>query len=371
MSTERLEILKMLSEGKINPEEAEMLLRALDEPSDAGEGRKIEDSGPEKGRRTFDRFTEVFSEVGREIENEVGKALESVRWQDIGKIVNDAVDQVASPVSDTMAGGGKRNRERQGGDSQEWTFDAAGIARIRAKTVNGSISLKGTDSDRIVVRAWKAVHGRRSVTEDFEREVEVRAEQVGDELRVLAEHPAPPSGVNVVIRYEIETPRAMAARLSTVQGSIKSHGIDGAVNAESVNGSVQLQGETGPIEAQTVNGSIAINADRLVDAAKLSTTNGSIQMNVGEGLGPVTATTNNGAVKLTLPAEFSGRLDAVTGNGRVHADFPVSVGHRSRNRIEGTVGDGGDAVVKLRSMNGSIHVKQRPADRSSTDRNTA
>ncbi len=253
MSTERLEILKMLSEGKINPEEAEMLLRALDEPSDAGEGRKIEDSGPEKGRRTFDRFTEVFSEVGREIENEVGKALESVRWQDIGKIVNDAVDQVASPVSDTMAGGGKRNREGHGGDSQEWTFDAAGIARIRAKTVNGSIS---------------------------------------------------------------------------------------------------------------------INADRLVDAAKLSTTNGSIQMNVGEGLGPVTATTNNGAVKLTLPAEFSGRLDAVTGNGRVHADFPVSVGHRSRNRLEGTVGDGGDAVVKLRSMNGSIHLKQRPADRSSADRNT-
>ena len=145
MSTERLEILKMLSEGKINPEEAEMLLRALDEPSDAGKGPETEDSGPETGRRTFDRFTEVFSEVGREIENEVGKASESVQWQDIGKIVNDAVDQVASSVSDTTAGGGTRNRERHGGDLQEWTFDAAGIARIRAETANGSISLKGID----------------------------------------------------------------------------------------------------------------------------------------------------------------------------------------------------------------------------------
>ena len=356
MSTERLEILKMLSEGKINPEEAEMLLRALDEPSDAGKGPEIEDSGPEKGRRTFDRFTEVFSEVGREIENEVGKAIESVRWQDIGKMVNEAVDQATSSVADTAAEWEEDAGKRRAGQHQDWTFDAEGIARIHADTVNGAISVNGTDGDRIVVRAWKAVHGRRSVTEDFERDVKVRAERVGDEIRVSAEHPAPPGGVNVVIRYEIETPRAVGVRLSTVQGSLKIQGTDGAVDAESVNGSVKLKGETGPIEVQTVNGSIAINAERLGHAAKLSTTNGSIQMDVSEGLGQVTATTNNGAVKLTLPPDFSGRIDAKTSNGRIRSDFPVAAERKSRGRLKGVIGGGGDAVVKLRSMNGSIHL---------------
>lgn len=356
MSTERLEILRMLSEGKINPEEAEMLLRALDEPSRLDEETDTEDvrRGGRKGN--FDRFTQAFSDLGREIENEVGKAMESVRWQDIGKMVNEAVDQATSTVADTAARWERDTGERGAGDPQEWTFDAENIAAVRAETVNGSISVRGTDSDRIVVRAWKAVHGRRSVTEDFEREVEVRAEQVGDELRVSAEHSTPPGGVNVVIRYEIETPRAMALRLSTVQGGIRSRGTQGAVDAESVNGSVKLDAETGPITAQTVNGSISVQAERLVDAAKLLTTNGSIKMEVSENLGQVTAATNNGSVKLTLPADWSGRIDAKTSNGRVRSDFAVEAGRKSRNRLKGDVGDGGDAVVKLRSMNGSIHL---------------
>lgn len=355
MSTERLEILKMLSEGKINPEEADMLLRALDEPSRPDDETDTEAGRRETSKGTFDSFTEAFSDLGREIENEVGKAMESVRWQDIGKMVNDAVDQATSSVADTAA----RERdtgERGAGDPQEWTFDAENIATVRAETVNGSISLTGTDSDRIVVRAWKAVHGRRSVTADFEREVEVRAEQVGDELRVSAEHPTPPGGVNLVVRYEIETPRAMALRLSTVQGGIRSRGTQGAVDAESVNGSVKLDAETGPITAQTVNGSISVQAERLVDAAKLLTTNGSIKMEVSVSLGQVTAATNNGSVKLALPADWSGRIDAKTNNGRVRSDFAVEAGRKSRNRLKGDVGDGGDAVVKLRSMNGSIHL---------------
>ena len=367
MGTERLEILKMLSEGKINPEEAEMLLRALDEPPGTNEETESEEGRRKKRSGTFDRFTEVFSEVGKEIESEVGKALESVRLQDIGKMVNEAVDRATSSVAGAGEGWEADAEKRSGGQRQDWTFDAEGIARIHAETVNGAISVKGTEGNRIVVHAWKAVHGRRSVTEDFEREVEVRAERVGDEVRVTAEHPTPPGGVNVVIRYEIETPRSVDVRLSTVQGSIKIQGTDGAVNAESVNGSMKLAGDTGPIEVQTVNGSIAIKAVRLIDAANVSTTNGSIQMDVSEALGQVTATTNNGSVKLTLPSGFSGRIDAKTSHGRVRSDFPVAAERKSRGRLKGDVGDGGDSVVKLRSMNGSIKLMRR-IEGTNTDR---
>ena len=147
MSTERLEILKMLSEGKISPEEAELLLRALDEPSDPVEESDTVAGRREKRKRPFDRFTEVFSELGKEIENEVGKAMDSVRWQDIGKMVNEAVDQATSSVADTSDEWKTGAGRGRAGKQPDWTFDAAGITTIDARTVNGSISVDGTDGE--------------------------------------------------------------------------------------------------------------------------------------------------------------------------------------------------------------------------------
>lgn len=359
MSTERLEILKMLSEGKINPEEAELLLRALDEPSGPDEGTESEEGRREKGKRPFDRFTEVFSEVGKEIENEVAKAMDSVRWQDIGKMVNEAVDQATSSVADTSDEWERGARRRRAGKPQEWMFDAAGIATIDARTVNGSVSVDGTDGDRIVVRAWKAVHGQREAREAFDREVELRAEQEGDVLRVSADHPRPPGGVSLAVDYEIESPRAMSVRPRTVNGKIGVRGIDGAIDAESVNGVVVLEGDTGPFKAQTVNGKIRAEIGRLVNAATFLTTNGSIDLDVDQCAASATARTNNGAVKMTLGSDFSGRIDAKTNNGRVRCDFPVAAERKGRKRLKGVIGSGSDVVIKLRSMNGSIHLKER------------
>lgn len=358
MSTERLEILKMLSEGKINPDEAELLLAALDEPSGPEGHTETEGSRRERRKRPYDRFTEVFSEVGKEIENEVAKAMDSVRWQDIGKMVNEAVDQATSSVADTSDQWKRGAGKRRAGKQQEWTFDAAGIATVDARTVNGSVSIKSADADRIVVRAWKAVYGQRDVREAFDREVEVRAEQVGDVLRVSADHPRPPGGVSLAVHYEIETPRAMSVRLRTVNGKIGVQGIDGAMDAESVNGVVALAGDTGPVKAQTVNGKIRAEIGRLVNTATFLTTNGAIDLDVVQCAASTTARTNNGAVKMTLGSDFSGQIDAKTNNGRVRCDFPVAAERQSRKRIKGVIGSGSDAVVKLRSVNGSIHLKQ-------------
>lgn len=359
MSTERLEILKMLSEGKINPEEAELLLRALDEPSGAEERTETEGSRREESEKPFDKFTDVFSELGKEIESEVGKALDSARLQDIGKMVSEAVKQATSTVADTSDEWESRARRRRAGKQQEWTFDAAGIATIDARTVNGSVSIKSADGDRIFVRAWKAVHGHRDARESFDREVEVRAEQAGDVLRVFADHPRPPGGVSLAVHYEIETPRAMSVRLRTVNGKISVQGIDGAIDAESVNGVVAIEGDTGPVKAQTVNGKIRAEIGRLVNAATFHTTNGAIDLDVDQCAASATARTNNGAVRMTLGSDFSGQIDAKTNNGRVRCDFPLAAERQSRKRIKGVIGSGSDVVVKLRSLNGSIKLMRR------------
>ena len=65
------------------------------------------------------------------------------------------------------------------------------------------------------------------------------------------------------------------------------------------------------------------------------------------------------SINLTLPADFAGQLDVETKRGRVHSDFPVPVVGKIKNQLKGEVGDGGEAVVKLRSTNGSIRLKRR------------
>lgn len=365
MRQDRLEVLKMLAEGKINAEEAELLLRALDD--DAAPDTKT-DPNPEKskqGKDFFQEVTEIFQDVGREIEREVTKAVESVQRSDVKKVVNDVVDQVKSSVSETVdvvsdtADSSEDRGEKRRVKQQLEVFRGNGIATIDAQTANGQITLEGSNRDGVIVRARKEIRGRQSTAAEFAEKIEVYAEKTGDTLRVFAHHPPPPKGVNVAIRYAIETPREVDVNLRTVNSKIKVTGIHGAIDATTTNGGIKLNGETGPIRARATNGSIKADIDRLTQDAAFSTTNGSIAVTVNRGTAPVAALTTNGSINLTLPADFDGQLDAEATRGRVHSDFPVPVVGKIKNQCKGEIGRGGEAVIKLRSRNGSIRLKRQ------------
>ena len=366
MSQERLAILNMLAEGKISAEEAEMLLRALDEPAAApDEETDIEDEKPKEGKELLQDMTEIFQEVGREIEVEVGRAVESVQRSDIKKIVHDVVDQVKSSVSevvDSVSDIGDitdQDDEKRRVKQQLDVFKGTGITKIDAQTANGRITLEGSDRDGVTVRAWKEIRGRRAVAAEFAQKVEVYAEQIGEELRVFTDHPPPPKGVNLAVRYAIETPREVDVNLRTVNGKIEVSGISGAIDATTINDVIKLEGETGPIRARTTNGSVRAEIGSLTNDAEFSTTNGLIEVEVHRCVAPVSVLTTNGSINLTLPADFAGQLDAEARRGRVHSDFPIPVVSKVKNRLKGEIGEGGEAVVKLRSSNGFIRLKRQ------------
>ena len=73
----------------------------------------------------------------------------------------------------------------------------------------------------------------------------------------------------------------------------------------------------------------------------------------------VAALTTNGSINLTLPADFAGQLDAEDAERTWHSDFCILVVSKVRNRLKGEIGEGGEAVVKLRSTNGSIRLKRQ------------
>ena len=366
MRQDRLEVLKMLAEGKISAEEAEMLLRALDEADAPEEEIDTEDGKPKQEKDFVQEMTEMFQEVGREIEVEVGNAIKSVQRSDIGKIVDEVVDQVKSSVSeavdsvsDIVESTDEAAEDKRSVKRQLDVFKGTGITKIDAQAANGQITLKGSDRDEVSVRAWKKVRGRRGIAAEFAEQVEVRADQIGDELRIFTEHPPPPSGVNLTVRYAIETPREVDVNLRTVNSKIEIGGISGAIDATTANGTIDLEGDAGPIRARATNGSVKADIGFLIDDAEFSTTNGTIGAEVHRCIGSMAASTTNGSINLTLPADFAGQLDAESQRGRVHSDFPVPVVGKIRNQLKGEVGGGGEAVVKLRSTNGSIRLKRQ------------
>lgn len=365
MNEERLTILKMLAEGKISAEEAEMLLRALDDPDVPEEQPDTEDEKPKQGKEFLQEVTEFLQGVGREIEVDVSKAIESVQRSDVPKIIGEVVNRVQSSVSETVdsvsdiADIPEEDSEKRRVKQQLDVFKGNGIAKIDAQTANGRIKLKGSARDGVTVRAWQEVRGRRVGAEEFAEKVEIYAEQIGDELRVFAEHPPPPKDVNLAVHYVIETPREVDVNLRTVNNRIKISGISGAIDATTVNGVIKLEGEAGPIRARVTNCSIKAKIGLLINDAEFSTTNGSIGVEVDHCAGSIAALTTNGSINLTLPEDFAGQLDAEARRGRVHSDFPIPVFGKIKSLLKGEIGEGGEAVVRLRSTNGSIRLKRQ------------
>jgi DUF4097 and DUF4098 domain-containing protein YvlB len=68
--------------------------------------------------------------------------------------------------------------------------------------------------------------------------------------------------------------------------------------------------------------------------------------------------TTNGSVSLEVPASLGAEVEMSTVNGRVETDFPVTVqGRIDPRRLRVTLGDGARRV-RLRTTNGSVHLRR-------------
>src|SRR6266480_3459663 len=105
--------------------------------------------------------------------------------------------------------------------------------------------------------------------------------------------------------------------------------------------------------ALTTNGNVEVSTSQWASA---TTTNGGIRLSMGSAKwnGELQVKSTNGSVDVTLPASAEFKLDAVTTNGGIHTDFPITVqGSFSSKELSGTVGGGG-RELKVATTNGTI-----------------
>ena len=313
---------------------------------------------------------------------------------------------------DTITGGNAKHNEEL-----DWTLDSAEISILDAQTTIGRISFEGSDAAQVVVRAKKEVRAPTSEeAQEFAKTIQIHVARRGNGIKIYEEHPKPSKGISFAVHYEIQGPSTVDVKCRKDIGSIQIRQIEGAVDAVNSNGSIELQNVSGHlnlhtsigsiklqkvsgrvyavtsnggielqnvsgylnlhasigsiklqevsgrVHAETSNGRIEATVESLEDDGFFSTGIGVIDVKIRKGIAPVTATTSNGTLALTLPADFSGSLDAKAGNGQINSEFTTLVSMTKtrglENSLVGQIGDGGEATIELRTAIGDIQLKK-------------
>ena len=230
-----------------------------------------------------------------------------------------------------------------------WHGHLAAGQTVEIRGINGYVHATPATGGDVQVGALK--HARRNNPADVKIQVVPSAQGV----TICAVYPSSGSRPNecrpggghsetrnndVQVDFDVQVPAGVRFDAHTVNGDIQATNLGADITAETVNGGIRATA-LGLVRAHTVNGGIDVTMGR------------------ADWTGTLDLATVNGGVSVTLPANASADVDAATVNGGLSTDFPLTVqGRFMRNRIHGTIGQGG-RELKLHTVNGGIEIRKR------------
>lgn len=250
-----------------------------------------------------------------------------------------------------------RRAARELPDAFSWSDELAPGSTVHVRTMNGSVTVRGTAERHAHVQGIK--HWRRGRARDVRFVVSRSGSDVyfcaiwvrrggrcGEDRygprpgRLLAMFSLFRRRTDMSASFEVMLPAGVAIDASTVNGRVIVTEATGDVTAETVNGDIRASTIGGALALTTVNGSIHARAASLAKDA------------------PVKLETVNGSIRAELPATLDADLRVSTTNGTIISDFPLVLpgGRTSARDVRGRVGAGG-RPVELKTVNGSVELK--------------
>jgi DUF4097 and DUF4098 domain-containing protein YvlB len=222
-------------------------------------------------------------------------------------------------------------------DMREQTLaPAGGVLSIDGRQ-NGGVSLKGWDQNQILVRA-RVQTGATSAAEAEELAKQIRIETGGG--KIFASGPESRRDYHWDVSYEVFVPRRSDLSLDTHNGGISISDVSGRIEFNAINGGVVLRRVGGNVSGGTTNGGLVVElAGDHWD---------------GEALN---VKTTNGGIVITIPENYSARLETGTVNGGLNIDFPVTVQGRITRELAVNLGSGG-ATVRAMTTNGGVRIRR-------------
>lgn len=217
---------------------------------------------------------------------------------------------------------------------KEQTLPASGTVTVDGRQ-NGGVSVKGWDQNQILVRA------RIQTSAPTQAEADELARQITIETggaKIFANGPEMRRNYNWSVSYEVFVPRRSNLSLTAHNGGIAIADVSGNLEFHALNGGVVLRRVGGNVQGSTTNGGMVIElgGDRWDGEA-------------------MDVTTTNGGIVMTVPENYSARLETGTVNGNISVDFPVTVQGRITKELAVNLGSGG-ATVRAMTTNGGVRI---------------
>ena len=222
---------------------------------------------------------------------------------------------------------------------RNFAVPASGATITVDASPNGGIKVEGESRGDIQVQACVTA---TADTAEQARALAQRVEVVATADRVSA---TGPQNLNRregwSVSYRLTVPNKTSLALRSTNGGISLEDVDGDIEFRTVNGGVNLTRVAGNVRGRTSNGGVDVDLEG-------STWN-------GQGLD---VETENGGVRMSIPANYSARLQTGTVNGRMNIDFPVTVQGQVTRRIEAQLGSGGP-LIRVETSNGGVNIRRK------------
>jgi len=212
---------------------------------------------------------------------------------------------------------------------------------VRVVNVQGSVLVEAWDQAEVEASVAMRSQTPTDQIDDVQVAVETRDGAVSF-------HTLYPAGLDTPIRvdYRLRVPRQVHLdELSTLQGDIVVHGVEGAIEAHNLHGNIEGIDVSGSVVAHALTGNILISMRAMPDP-RLPLQLGSI----------------NGNVDLILPPDANADLALSTVAGNIAGAYPFQVSSTPGDSTRhAKVGSGG-VQVELRTVRGNIRVGKREGD---------
>lgn len=334
---EKLEILRMVAEGKITPEQGVELLKALSPEGDEARARSGRAERPERSevssgdtweervKRAQERAEQAAraaAEKAEQLAEEAGKRAEY-----IGKAVSETVGESLRGIFEGLFRGGVGWFEGIGSPPDEYEFVDAingefppeGEIQVNLRTTNGRIEVAVADQPGYTLEVIKRV---RAATEEEAREKCEDIYEFSQEGLILRgkskDSFAWRTGASCAFRLKLPRGRIASLNLDTANGRIEVSGVEGSrlvadtangrvdvdtssfdeASIGTANGRIEYRGESRRLKADTANGRIEARLRGAGDW-QFETANGRIEVVVEKAPGvayEVDASTNMGSI---------------------------------------------------------------------------
>ncbi|MDY6986131.1 MAG: DUF4097 family beta strand repeat-containing protein [Candidatus Thermoplasmatota archaeon] len=225
--------------------------------------------------------------------------------------------------------------------------------RVSINNVNGGITIKGWDENRI-----KLDYTKRASSESLLNDIEINITESDDELVVATERPGASGWV--AVEYKIMVPESTSeVILKTSNGEIAIEGLSKVriLEAENINDRIYVKEVDGEYaKLHITNDEVEVEASRFQNLSA-DTVNGDLEFAL-KRIGNITLETTNGAISISSPDYSNVTIHAVTSNGEIELDddIPVVIDETSRDRLIAHAGSP-TYRIDIKTINGDIDIE--------------